>query len=68
MTDLIPAPLKLYTTKELAALYGIHPKTFLRFVRRHREEIGKREGHNFSILQVEIIFRLYGWPMIKSRE
>ena len=67
MKDGTFAPLQLYTTKELAALYRIHVKTLRRWLRPHRAAIGRRPGHAFSIFQVEIIFNLLGWPTVNSR-
>lgn len=67
MTDQIYAPLQLYTTKELAALYRISTKTLHRWLQPHQAMIGPRPGHLFSIFQVETIFRIFGWPEVKNR-
>jgi len=62
----IHAPLRPYTTKQLAALYEINTNTLRRWLQRHRHVIGPRLGHLFSIVQVEIIFNLFGWPQVKG--
>jgi hypothetical protein len=56
------APLQPYTTDELSLLYGITPKTFLKWVSPFQEEIGKKIGWYFNIRQVNIIFDRLGRP------
>lgn len=55
-------PLQPYTTDELALLYGITAKTFLRWLVPFEEAIGKKIGWYFNIRQVEIIFEKLGRP------
>ncbi len=55
-------PLQPYTTDELAFLYGITAKTFLRWLVPFGEVIGKKIGWYFNIRQVEIIFEKLGRP------
>jgi hypothetical protein len=54
--------LRHYTHKELAHFYGVCWLTFQRWVDRHKDEIGEKEGHFYSIPQVVKIFRIFGIP------
>ncbi len=54
--------LKAYTTKELAAMYGISTKTFRAWLTPHKEHIGLKTGSYFTVLQVKIIFERFGLP------
>lgn len=51
-----------YTHKELKSMYKVSWMTFQKWVRRNEKEIGKKEGHFYSIKQVGIIFDIYGVP------
>ena len=55
-------PLQAYTTEELAYLYNITDKTFLKWLEPFKEPIGKKIGWYFNIRQVEVIFEKIGWP------
>lgn len=57
-----PAPLQPYTTEELATLYGITPKTFLRWLVPYKPEIGEKMGWFFNVRQVQVIFKHIGRP------
>ena len=53
---------KPYTTKELAALYGVSPKTLRTWLLPHQEAVGKRVSRYYTSLQVHIIFERLGPP------
>jgi uncharacterized protein YjcR len=53
---------KAYTTKEMAALYGISPKTFRTWMQPHKLQVGEKAGRYFTALQVRIIFERLGLP------
>lgn len=57
-----PVDIKQYLPVELARLYGIDKKTFLRQLKPHEEYIGPRNGNYYSALQVKIIFERLGLP------
>jgi hypothetical protein len=56
------APSQPYTTDELAMLYGITAKTFLKWLKPFQDEIGEKIGWYFNIRQVNIIFEKLGRP------
>ncbi len=61
--------LQPYTTEELASLYNdISIKTFIKWIKPFKEEIGKKIGFHYNIKQVEIIFERLGWPEEKVKE
>lgn len=47
---------------DLGKLYGVHSKTFKKWINPFKEKIGKRIGRYYSIRQVKIIFRYLGLP------
>jgi hypothetical protein len=53
---------KPYTTKEMAAIYHVSPKTFNRWVNRIRTDVGEKNGRFFTINQVKTIFDKIGLP------
>ena len=55
-------PVKPATTKELAALYAISPKTFRNWLQPHQKKIGERRGRYYTARQIRIIFELIGEP------
>lgn len=55
-------PLQPYTTEELAVLYGITARTFLKWLHPFKEQIGEKVGWFYNIKQVELIFEKVGWP------
>jgi hypothetical protein len=57
-----PCPVKPYTTKELAGLYEISPRVFLKWIKPFKNRIGKRNGWFYNLLQVERIFAALGTP------
>ena len=54
--------IKPYTLKELAAIYGMNRKTMSRWLKRHKDAIGEREGYYYSIIQVNVILDKLGTP------
>jgi response regulator of citrate/malate metabolism len=54
--------LRPYTIAELADIYGVSKKTFRRWLDPFQEQIGKRNGFFYSIVQVKIIFDKLGIP------
>lgn len=58
--DSVPA--QAYTTEELALLYNITSKTFLKWIAPFQNEIGQKIGWYFNIRQVNIIFEKLGRP------
>lgn len=55
-------PLRPYTLKELAILYGVNKRTFKAWLKPHEEEIGEHDGWYYLIPQVKIIFARLGLP------
>lgn len=58
--------IKAYTMQELAQLYQVNDRTIRRWLKPFRQEIGKREGHFFTLKQIRIIFEKIGEPEINS--
>ncbi len=50
------------TKKELAALYGISPKVFAHWLKKHIQEIGQPTGYYFNPGQVKKIFERFDTP------
>lgn len=55
-------PLKPYTMKELALLYGVCKRTFKKWLQPYEREIGNHNGRFLTIVQVKIIFSKLGLP------
>lgn len=55
-------PVKPYTSKELAALYGVSTKTLRTWLKPHGEAVGKKVSRYFTALQIQIIFEKLGAP------
>ena len=53
---------KPYTTKEMAALYGVSPKTLRTWLLPHQDIVGKRVSRYYTSLQVQTIFERLGPP------
>ncbi|MBS1616247.1 MAG: hypothetical protein JST06_09045 [Bacteroidetes bacterium] len=58
----ISFPLKAYTVRQLADLYGVTTKTFRRWIAPFNEAIGDRHGHFYNIIQVKCIVQNLGVP------
>ena len=54
--------IKPYTLKELAGLYGVCYKTLAYWLEPFHNDVGKRRGRFFTIVQVETIFLKLGKP------
>lgn len=55
--------LKPYSAKELAAMYGVDKRTFLRWLTESQPQIGPRKGRFYIIPQVKVIFIELGVPV-----
>lgn len=53
---------KVYTTKELSALYRVTERTFNKWTEKFADELGPKVGNYYNINQVEIIFQRLGTP------
>jgi len=53
---------KPYAPGELAVLYGISKKTFIKWIKPFQGEIGERRGHFFNVHQIKIIFKKLDVP------
>lgn len=51
-----------YTTTELASLYGVCPRTLVKWLNPFHSIIGERIGRFYTSLQVELIFMKLGMP------
>jgi transposase len=51
-----------YSTKELSGIYGVSDKTLRKWMKPFTDEIGKKQGRYYTVLQVEIIFNKLGMP------
>ena len=56
--------IKTYTQKELAALYDVTPKTFRRWLKRAKVDIGIRLGNFYLPRQVRLIVEKIGFPFV----
>ena len=54
--------IKPYSTKELSRIYGVSDRTLVKWLMPFREEIGKRSGRFYTVMQVEIILKKVGMP------
>ena len=54
--------LKAYSTKELAAIYGVCNKTIKRWIGPFKKDVGTRNGRFYNVAQVTIIFTRLGVP------
>jgi len=51
-----------YYITDLAAIYGVNSKTVNKWISRFPKQLGKKDGHLFSIKQVTFIIKKYGMP------
>jgi hypothetical protein len=56
------AKTKRYSTRELAELYEVDPKTFRKWIKPLLCDLGERVGRYYNIYQVGIIFLALGKP------
>lgn len=54
--------IKAYKLIELARMYGVDRRTFLRWLDPFKKLIGKRNGDYYTVKQVEKIFKSLGLP------
>lgn len=57
-------PVKTYSVKEIAGLYGISGKTLKKWLAPFEGEIGERIGYFYNPKQVQTIFEKLGLPEI----
>ena len=55
-------PLKPYTVKQLADLYGVSTKTFRKWLSPFTKKIGEKQGYFYNISQVQRIVAYLGVP------
>jgi hypothetical protein len=55
-------PVRAYTLKQIAGLYGVSNQTFKLWLKPFEKEMGKRIGHFYSVKQIEIIIDKLGTP------
>lgn len=53
---------KPYSMKQLCEIYQISDKTLRKWLKPYEAEIGKRQGHIFTVAQVVTIFSNLGVP------
>jgi hypothetical protein len=51
-----------YSTKELAALYGKSPRSFNTWIKSYKDQIGPKNGWDYTPAQVRIIVARIGRP------
>ena len=51
-----------YTTKQLSVIYNVDRRTFYKWLNDIKNDLGKRNGYYWSILQVRMIFRKLSLP------
>ena len=56
------AEVRPYSTKELSGFYQVPGKTFLKWLRPFKPDIGSKRGRFYTVKQVEIIFERLGIP------
>lgn len=54
--------IKPYTKKELAAVYGISPRSFYTWIKKIQSDVGPKRGKYFNVNQVRIIIEKLGLP------
>lgn len=62
MTPFTGTTIKPYTSKEIAGLYGVSPKTLRTWLQPHKQVIGEKVSRYYTALQVRIIFERLGTP------
>jgi len=54
--------IKPYRLKDLCAIYDMNYQTLNRWIKRHPQELSKRNGNYYSVDQVEFFIKQYGLP------
>lgn len=57
---------RLYSLKELAAMYRCDKRTLKKKLKRFEKDIGERVGNSYDPIQVAIIFQFLGPPRSDS--
>ncbi|GIK70141.1 MAG: helix-turn-helix domain-containing protein [Bacteroidetes bacterium] len=55
---------KPYSTKEIADIYGVSPKTLYKWMKPIKKKIGERRGRFYTVNQVRTILDEIGLPSI----
>jgi hypothetical protein len=54
--------IKPYTKKELAAIYGMSPRSFANWMKPFNEVVGAKQGRYYNVHQVRMIIDKLGLP------
>jgi transposase-like protein len=54
--------IRSYTHKQLASAYDVSWLTFQRWVKKHKDTIGEKNGHFYLSRQVHTIVQIFGLP------
>ena len=54
--------IKPYLAKDLSVIYGVCPKTFSKWIKPFRQDIGMKRGRYYSVMQVKMIVEKIGMP------
>jgi hypothetical protein len=65
--QLMPAPIKSYSHKELVDMYQVSNKTFRGWVVPFKDKIGRLTAKRYTIKQVEMFFSELGRPNISTK-
>lgn len=60
------APIRTYTTQQLADLYGMSVTTMRKWIHRVKD-IGEKIGNIWNVEQVEKIFKHHGRPYVEIK-
>jgi hypothetical protein len=61
-TQNLVSEIKPYSTRDLAAIYGVCDKTMKKWIKPFIIEIGEKNGRYYSVVQVKVIFDKLGVP------
>jgi hypothetical protein len=54
--------IKPYRLIDLAAIFDVNHKTMHRWISKHPQELGRRDGYYFSVQQVRFCIEQFGLP------
>jgi hypothetical protein len=63
---MIDAPIKAYTLKQIAGLYGVSVQTLRGWIEKINDKVGERVGYIYTPAQVRIMFEHFDPPQTKS--
>jgi hypothetical protein len=61
-TENLVREIRPYSTKELAGIYNVCDKTMKKWINPFIDEVGKKNGRYYSVVQVKAIFDKLGVP------